>query len=329
MMILNLFRRYSGMLAMGLLPALAIVWCVGFGAMGARAQGSQAWGERIDTLQGMIKNAETHHAGAAELGDLWLQLANRYQDLLQFAQAEDAFQRSLRLLREAGTQSEYADALDGMGSLDLAVGRLSEAKDWNKKALAIYESLGDRNRAGKMHETIALAELFDHRAKEAETDSAAGLAELRLAAQPDAGEVVAAHLTHSYAMCFQKRCAAALDEARQAMTLAQSKFPDESLEVVSSLSALGFGEWKTGAVAESDRSMVEALRLARGLSGLPEGIVTGAQFGVMRQYATFLKETHRRPEAAQMEAEMERLESAHPAGCSGCTVSVASLGFMH
>jgi tetratricopeptide (TPR) repeat protein len=329
MMILNAYWRHFRILAMGWFPVFSIACCVGFGTAVARAQSSQAWVESVERLRGAIKSAEAQHAGAAELGGLWLQLANRYQDLVELPEAEDAFVRSLTLLRAAGTQAQVADALEGMASLYVATGRMNDARDLDKKALAIYEALGDKSHAGKMHETIALAWLFDRHAREAEAESAVALAELQLAGHADAADVVAAHLAHSYALCFEKKCAAAPEEVNQAMEVVRAKFPDESLEMVDVLLTQGFDEWKTGAVGEGDRAMGEALRLARGLKALPQPVIVNAQLGVMLQYDVFLKETHRRQEAAQMEAEMGRLESAHPDACSGCTVSVAALGFMH
>ena len=306
-----------------LLAAGTILGCV------ARAQMAQADIERIELLRGQIKSAEAQHAGAAELGGLWLRLANRYQNDLEFAPAEDAFVRALRLLRGTGAQAEYADALDGMTTLDLATRRLSEARDNGKKALAVYEALGDRYHAGTIHVTIALTLLLERHAREGEAESAAGLEDLQAATHSDVGEMVAGRLAHSYALCFQKKCAAALEDVDQAMEVTRTKFPEESLEMVAAWTTRGFDEWKMGAVEESDRSMREALRVARGLTGMPQPVLVGAQLNVMRQYDAFLKETHRKQEATQMEAEIGRMEAAHPAECSGCTVSVAALGFMH
>jgi tetratricopeptide (TPR) repeat protein len=296
--------------------------------LGCVAQTTQADIERIELLRGQIKSAEAQHAGAAELGGLWLRLANRHQKEQEFAPAEDSYVRALRLLRGAGAQAEYADALNGMASLELATGRLDQAKDSGKKALAVYEALGDRRHAGCVHQTIALALLFERHGREAEAESAAGLADLQAAPQPAVSDMVAARLAHSYALCFQKKCAAGLEDVDQAMEAARTKLPEESLEMVAGWLARGYDQWKMGVVEEGDRSMREALRLARGLTGMPQPMLVRTQLNVMRRYDTFLKERHRKQEAAQMEAEIGRLEAAHPAECSGCTVSVAALGFV-
>jgi tetratricopeptide (TPR) repeat protein len=325
------FFNLSGSLFRGLLGSifvLALACCLGLDW--AVAQSSQMEIERIEMLRGQIKTAEAQHDGAQVVGELWLKLADRYLDQLEFPEAEDAYARSLKLLRAAGTQAGIADALDGMGVIDLAARRFSEARECDKKALAIYEALGDRVRAGKMHEAIALAWLVDRHHREAELESAAGLAELQQQANPDAGEMIAAYLTHSDALCSLKRCELALKDVDHAMEIVRAKFPVESSEMVAVLLTRGVEEWKTKAIDEAGRSMEEALRLVHGLTGLPELVRLGDQLGVLQQYDAFLKATHRGVEAAAMEDEMARLQSQQhpPSGCNGCTVSAAALGFM-
>ena len=83
-------------------------------------------------------------------------------------------------------------------------------------------------------------------------------------------------------------------------------------------------------LAQAQRTAEATRYLSSELHTLLEVVVlVGGQLNVMRQYDAFLKETHRKQEAAQMEAEIGRMEAGHPAECSGCTVSVAALGFMH
>ena len=177
----------------------------------------------------------------------------------------------------------------------------------------------------KLHETIALVLLFERRFHEAEAESAEGLKELQSLARADAGETVAAYLTHGCALCHQGRCSAALEDANRAMAIAQAKLPAESLDMVAVWLFRGFDEWKTGSAEEGERAMGEALRIARGLTGLPRPVLVNAQLGVLRQYAAFLKATHRKREAGQTESEIVRLESEQHLACSNGTVNAAAL----
>jgi tetratricopeptide (TPR) repeat protein len=315
------FRGYAMSLARGVC-VLAIAGCI---ALSARAQTTQAWVDRVELLRGQIKGAEQQHASAVQIGDLWRQLANRYQDLLKFPEAEDAFAHSLRLLKGTGAEAEYADALDGMGSVDLATGRMSEAQEFTRNALKLYEALGDRVNAAKMHEEIALELAFEQHYRDAEAESSAALTALQALPQPDAGEMVAAYLTHSSALCSQRRCSEALGDANRALTLARAKFPGESLEMVGASMTVGVDEWKSGSQEQGEQALLEALRLARGLKNLPQPVLVDAQLGIMRQYEALLKESHRKPEAKEMEIEIGRLGADQPAACKGCTVSAAAL----
>ena len=294
----------------------------------ARAQSSAADAERIALLRSQIKSAEEQHAGVAETGELWLRLANRYQNELEFADAEDAFGRSLRLLHAAGLQAEAADALDGMGSVYLATGRLAQAKDYLGKCLAIYQDLGDRAHAEPVHEAMAQALLFDRRYRESQAQSEVALAELQSLGSSDPVEMVAAYLTHSYALCFQGHCAAALDDVDRALAVAQAKLPADSLEMVEVRLVQGFEQWRAGSPEDGGRSLQEALRIARQLRDVPSLIVVKAQMSVLQQHAALLIESHRKGEARPMEAEVERLQAQLPAACSGCTVSVAALSLL-
>lgn len=314
------FRRYAMSLACSLF-ALVVASCI---ALSASAQAPQAWVERIELLRSQIKSAEEQHASAAQMGGLWLQLANRYQDQLDMAQAEDAFARSLRLLKGAGVPAQYADALDGMGSLYMATGRATDSEKFTRDALKIYDALGDRLEVAKMHEDIALELLFQRRYRDAEAESAEGLTRLLALAKPDAEEMVAAYLTHGTALCYQRRCSVALEDVNQAMEIAQAKLPAESLEMVAVSMVRGVAEWKLGSPEQAEQTMREAVRIARALKNLPLPVLVDVQMGAMRQYETFLKAMHRKPEAKQMEAEIGQLESAQPAGCNGCTVSAAA-----
>jgi tetratricopeptide (TPR) repeat protein len=290
-----------------------------------RAQSSQADVERIDALRGQIANGVEQHATDAQLGGLWLRLANRYQHQLEFAEAEDAFGHALRLLR-TGAAVDYADALDGIGSLHLATGRLSEAESESRRALDIYKGLGDGARVARLHETMAIALLIEQKFSDSEAESTEALRVLRAQARPDLSEEVAEHLTHSYSLCYQGRCRAALDENNEAMKMAQEAFAANSMEMVGVWLARGFEEWKAGSPDKGEEAMREALTIVRGRTDLPPAIRVSSQMDVMRQYAACLKASHRKPEAKLMEMEIARLQRELLGGCGGSTVNVAALG---
>lgn len=308
---------------------LVIAVTVAFCTVSAQTQASPTSTTRVDALRGKIGSATDRHANAAELGTLWLRLGDEYQRRFELAQAEDAFTRSVALLRASANQQAYADSLDGLGSLYFETGRPAEAENCLRKALAIYETLGDRARTAALHETIAMGLVFEHRFREGEAESVEAIQELEAESQPDLVEMAAALVTHSYALCFQGRCKAALEDADRAMALAQRVLQAESTAIVAIWLARGFDLWKSGSVEEGGAAMREAIRIVNERTDLPHPLLVNSQLKVLRQYAAYLKATHqaahRKPEAALIEAEIRQLQSEQIAVCDRCTIDAAAL----
>jgi hypothetical protein len=105
---------------------------------------------------------------------------------------------------------------------------------------------------------------------------------LQSLASPDVREVVAAYLTHSYAVCYQGRCTAALDDANRAMAVVQARLPAESLEMAAVRLVRGFDQWRAGSPEEGEHAIREALRIARELKDLPRPALVNAQLGMLR-----------------------------------------------
>ncbi len=312
----------------GYVLALAMVGCVMCSVVHAQ---SQAATERIELLRSQIKAAEGGHAGPAEVGALWLKLGNRYQDQLELAPAEDAFVHALRLLEAPGTQAAYADALDGLGSVYMGMGRLSEAPACLKKSLAIYETMQDHAHAAAVHDALAMIFLNEKQFREAEDESVKGLAELQWLATPNLEELSSAYLTHSYAVCYQGRCKEALADTSRAMEIVKGKLAANSVDVAAVWRARGFAEWRAGFPDEGEKSMGEALRIVRSRTDWPTLLRVSGEVGVLRQYAGLLKESHRKQEAKLIEAQIAVVEGDAPHPCSDCTVNAAAvgMGFLH
>src|SRR4051812_38099216 len=86
-------------------------------------------------LREQIGAAEQKKADASVLGRLWRELGIAYQSQLAQPAAEDAYARSLPLLRTAGLDAQYADSLHGLATVCLATGRRAEARKYLAAAL--------------------------------------------------------------------------------------------------------------------------------------------------------------------------------------------------
>src|SRR5215467_9383485 len=85
--------------------------------------------DRIAAVRQKIDTAARWHGTDDQLGGLWHRLATDYQDEGDLQRSEEAFTRSLKLLRNSPEQKHYAAALDDLASFYLATGRGKEAEN--------------------------------------------------------------------------------------------------------------------------------------------------------------------------------------------------------
>jgi tetratricopeptide (TPR) repeat protein len=291
----------------------------------AGMQPDQIVRDRIAANRTKIDTAANWHATDEQLGVLWRHLADDYASEFDMQRSEDAFMHSVKLLGSSPAQIPYADALTDLASLYLQTERLKESESFGNKALAIYEGLGDQVGAAQVRVGLAIALSHGNRFAESEEVSAKALKNLQEQGTPDRSVLVAGLLVNGYAKCFQNRCDEGLVTARQAMGIASAVFAKDSIQVVASLLAVGFEEWKSGAPAEGEKAMREALELTRQKTNMPYPLLVDAQLKVLTSYTNFLKATHQKTMAKQMENEITRLKEEQTPVCKNCTVNVMTL----
>jgi tetratricopeptide (TPR) repeat protein len=291
----------------------------------AGKQPDQMVRDGIAANRAKIDTAASWHATDEQLGVLWRHLADDYAAEFEMQRSEDAFMHSVKLLRTLPAQTLYAGTLTDLASLYLSTDRLKEAESCGNKALAIYEGIGDQRGAVQVRTGLAIALLHGKRFAEAEEVSAKALKSLEEHGIPDRSNLVAGLLANSYAKCFQNRCEEGLVAARQAMGVADAAFARDSSETISSLLAVGFEEWKTGATVDGDKAMREALELVHQKTNVPYPMLVDAQLRVLTYYTNFLKATHQKTMAKQMENEITRLKEEQTPSCKNCTVNVMTL----
>ncbi len=281
--------------------------------------------DRIAANLHWIHTANDWHATDLALGKLWLQTACDYADEEDFERAEDAYSRALRLFQRPLSQREYAYTLDALGVLYHHVARLKEAENQLRKSLAIFEEIHDEAGVPRLHADLATLLLHQGRFAASEEESSKAVAELERQTQPDQSDLIVALIVSSYGKCFQGRCEEGVREAERARMLAREKSSKDSLEVIASLLAVGFEQWKNGSEAEGERSMREAVELIREKNDLTSATLVDAQLKVLSEYASYLRGTHQKGRARQIEDEVARLKETQKPDCRNCTVSVMGL----
>ena len=280
---------------------------------------------QIRVLQNSLRVATEQHASPEQLGGLWHVLGVRYQAAFDYDNAEDAFNRAIHLLRDTAFKAEYADSLHGVAELYVMKSRLKEARSNLERALAVFEELGDRRNAASVRGTLAVGLLREHKFREAETEASAAVAVLESLANPDLTELENAYTARARAVAGQGHPEAALRDAARARALATGDPAANSIDDVGTLLVQGEIQMQAGLELEGQRSMAEALRLARSMTDLPRAISAALERLILEQEAFSLRRAHRNQEAKVVEDQMKHVESAARSGCNGCTVNVTSL----
>lgn len=149
---------------------------------------------RIRVLQNSLRAAAEQHADPKRIGKLWHSHGVQYQNGFDYENAEDAYTRAIRLLRNSALKAEYADSLHSMAVIYLMQGRLKEARSNDGQALAIFEELGQTRNAASVKGTVAMGLVREHRFQEAETEASAALAAMEAREDPDRNDLENAYL---------------------------------------------------------------------------------------------------------------------------------------
>ena len=253
---------------------------------------------------------------------MWADLGAEYQHATEFPQAEDAYNRSLHLLKTApDAGEEYAATLDNLAALYLIYGRVDDAESARKQALVVRQKLGDIRGIAVSHIHLADIALARHQFKKAEKLALQGMDEMKTSSSPPREGMLSGLVTATYARCSLGHCEEGLTNAEQAVSFANTHFEPGSAAAGFALETLGFAEWKTGALQDGERDMRQAVQILRTRLSANDPRVAGA----MLQYQSYLIQAHRPAEAQEIHEQATRINREAGVYCQECVVSVSSL----
>lgn len=286
----------------------------------ARPQQSSTMNDQdIAQERHLIDVAEHDHLSDAKIGYLWGRLASDYTARADFARAEDAYLRALRLLGNAPeAQKNYATLLDNLGVLYLAYDRRAEAEDYLKRALASRKTQGDVAALGVSQVHLAHLALAEHKFKQAEDIAVEAQSNLIMAGEGGRRGLIGALVSLTYARCERDKCAEGLRDAEQAMELARLAYPSDSLPAGHVLMAIGFARWKIGDSQEAEKMMLEGIHIitTKNAPGAPYSRLA------LLQYRDFLNSMHRSFDVKRID---DQLAQSISRPCANCTVNVGSM----
>ena len=316
MIALSSYRTYRLFLSVLLLTALRIGW--------AQTPTPQSTSSPVRIAQDLasIRAAERQHLPAAEAGALWAELGAEYQHATEFPQAEDAYNRSLHLLKTApGAGEEYATTLDNLAALYLIYGRVDDAESARKQAFAVRKKLGNISAVGVSHIHLADIALARHQFKKAEKLALQGMEEMKSSSNPPREGMLSGLITVTYARCSQGYCDKGLTNAEQALAFENTHFEPGSAAAGYALETLGFAKWKSGATHDGEIAMVQGIQILRTKLSPADPRLAGA----LLQYRAYLIAQDRQVEAQEIHEQVGKMTREAGVYCSDCAVSVNSL----
>ena len=283
--------------------------------------GQQQLERRIAQEAEALRVLEQRGMEPLKLGRLWAQLASDYEDELEYAKSESAYNRALRYLKESPGKTDYAIVLGNLGSLYLITGDLDAAEKCRRQSLAVRQELGNRLEVAQGKMNLAEVEFGKRKYKEAARESLEAYHEMVALKDPDTAEVVSTLALTVFAECSHDSCANGMEHAQAAWSLAHGAFADSSFPVALAHLALGVAEWKAGIKDGPDAEMRVGIEIMKALLPAGHPYVLGA----LQQYGAYLNAVDRRPEAQEIALEVARLKGGVQNNCTNCRVSVYGL----
>jgi tetratricopeptide (TPR) repeat protein len=287
----------------------------------ANAAIGQQLAQQIARETAFIRNAEAQGMEPLKLGRLWAHLASAYEDMSDYPNSENAYNRALALFKPLpDARLDYAVVLDNLGSLYFMEQRINESYSCRKRSMAIREQLGDKIEIARGEAHLAEIAAVRHHFDEARRQSLEAYQAMVALNDPDATDLIAALSTLVYAECARSACPDSLGHARTALQLAIASYPADSVAAGHAHLLVGYAQWKTDSPDPPDAEMLRGIAIMRVRTPPGHPYLLNA----LEQYRQYLASAHRSAEADAIARE-EKNASRGISDCPSCTVSVNAL----
>ena len=279
---------------------------------------------RITALRARI--AADAHPDAAT-GEFYLLLANILRDTNDEARAEDAYAHALTLSDTPATQAQYAGALYELANLYFHQRRLEDTRAVLVRSVAVYTALNDIPAMANGHQALAIVDTFGARYADAALESAQAVRLLNTLHNPPVPFLIAALVTHSFALSELRKFPAATVDSDRALALVRASIPELSPLRATVLLIVGINLWRMGQPTPGERYVLDALHVLRESPDLTPASRAAGELNVLRHYARLLHDSHRGVEAKAVDEQIARqsaaVEALQAPACHDCTRSAA------
>ena len=259
---------------------------------------------------------------AVDNGRAWILMGLCREDQGRFAEAQYAYETAVSMLRlDRQAQRDYASAMDDLGHLFGAMGRLEEAVEMRKKAIAAFQEAGDRTGLARAYFNMASLDLDRKKTGDGKKHIAMALDEMAHGANLDNDDLAAGFSIRAQLALQQRDFKAAVDADERALTLWQRAHGENHR-------ATGWGYVLLSWAYEETGRSEEALKVARegiAILGQTAGIENPTYLHAEMIYAGLLDRAGDRAQASELRtAANQALQDLNRRQCVGCSVSALS-----
>lgn len=300
--------------------AIVIVFCV---ALKHPCRGSAQVMTGADLQkQIQIDSAAALHADPQAAGRIWWHLGSLYEDAGRYTESETAYGQAIRLLRSQPAAEAYlARAIDDLGTLYMMRGDTQQAESAEQQALKIREANGLSADLPRSWYHLATLSLSEHRFEKAREYAEHAVGQLSAEARPDADDQLNARFVLGAAFCRLHRYTEAIAMMQKAMEVARRTYQPEDFPSGFGSFLLGYAYWKSGNAAAAQHLMEDGAEVVEKQLGWRHPVCQT----IMAQYALFLRRTHQKQTARQIEGKLKQAHAAERSQQGSGALSVASL----
>jgi tetratricopeptide (TPR) repeat protein len=277
---------------------------------------------QITQTSALIDRLNLSHADIIDRARAWRRLAALQQDAALYSNSATSFTQAIALFCNApDATSELAEAIDGIGTLELETGQLGAAEASLKQARAMRLAANDTLGVARSDVHFANLYLGEHKYEQSHALAVRALAGFEQNPHADTLDKSSAMIAMSLALCSENHCSEAVPTLETLVGLTRRNYADNSLPVGFAFFLLGYADRKNHDLALAD------VYMKRGIDGMKESMGWGHPMFVqaLLQYSRLLRETGRADAAREVEAKASKLKDGNGGRVSGGTFDLASL----
>ena len=264
-----------------------------------QAAGATQLSKKISQLTRKIREAERNGTDGLLVGRMWERLAEDYEDAGQYEKAESAYNQALKLFGVSPRMArDYAGALESLAGLKLILNNYDAAESCRAQALSVMEETGDKVGIARTKALLAEVYLSERKYKNARQIGTEAYNEMVSLKDSD-DRIVGTLVSLTFASAESGQPGEALERGRKAEARALSTLPADCELIGEAHMALGYAEWKAGMLEGPDEEMREGIRVLKRWTTPGHSYMVWA----LSLYSTYLKATHRKLEAKQVDEE--------------------------